>query len=450
MTQRKENKMGTKPVFPLLISMALPAMFSMLIQALYNIVDSTFVAQLSEGALTAVSIAFPIQTLMIALAVGTGVGINSLVARRLGEQKHEEAGAAITHGVFLAVCNWLIFLFVGLFLAKPFAAMYSQSSEIVGMASTYLTIVTTCSIFSFVQIVCEKSLQATGNMIQPMIIQLIGAVTNIILDPIFIFGWLGAPALGVKGAALATVSGQALGMLYGIFVLLTKSHAVEVSFKNFKFRSKTIKDIYQVGLPSIVMQAIGSVLVMGLNMILGTFSDTAVAVLGVYYKLQSFVFMPVFGLNQGLMPIMGYNYGARNKERIFAAFKYGLIIASIIMAIGTIGFNGIPGIMLQLFNPTEELLSIGIPALRTISWCFPFAGISIIITTVFQAIGKGKFSLYISLFRQLVLILPIAYVLSFIGLNAVWFAFPIAEGIALIISIYLFVKVKENMLDSLG
>lgn len=449
MSERNENKMGTKPVLPLLISMAVPAMFSMLIQALYNIVDSTFVAQLSEGALTAVSIAFPIQTLMIAVIIGTGVGINSLVARRLGEQKHDEAGAAITHGLLLAVLSWLIFLVIGLFGARAFSSMFSKSAEIVDMASSYLSIVTCFALFNFVQIVCEKSLQATGNMIQPMIIQLLGALTNIILDPILIFGWFGAPALGVTGAAIATVLGQALGMSYGLFVLFTKSHAVEITLKNFKVNMKSIRDIYEVGFPSIVMQAIGSVLVMGLNMILGTFSDTAVAVLGVYYKLQSFVFMPVFGLNQGLMPIMGYNYGARSKERIYAAFKYGIIIACIIMTVGMLTFNLIPDVMLQLFKPTPELLEIGVPALRIISWSFPLAAISIIISTVFQAIGRGKLCLYISLFRQLILILPIAYVLSSFGLNAVWLAFPIAELLSFTISVYLYLKVKTNVLDNL-
>lgn len=449
MSQVVENKMGTRPVLPLLISMAIPAMFSMLIQALYNIVDSAFVAQLSEGALTAVSIAFPIQTLMLAVSIGTSVGINSLVSRRLGEQKHDEAGQAVVQGLFLMFCSWLVFFVFGVFFARPFATMFSKSPEIIDMATSYISIVTVFSIFSFYQIICEKSLQATGNMIHPMIIQLIGAIANIILDPILIFGWFGAPALGVSGAAIATVAGQAMGMSYGLYILLTKSHAMEISLKGFRVNIKSIKDIYQVGLPSMVMQSVSSVLVMGLNMILGSFSDTAVAVLGIYYKLQSFVFMPVFGLNQGLMPILGYNYGARYRDRIFAAFKYGVMIALCIMTVGTLAFNFIPEVLLQLFKPTEELIAIGVPALRIISWSFPLAAVSIIISTVFQAIGRGKFSLYVSLFRQLILVLPIAYVMSFLGLNYVWMAFPMAECIAFVISIALYRSVKVNVLDNL-
>lgn len=444
-----ENKMGTKPIFPLLISMAIPAMFSMMIQALYNIVDSAFVAQLSEGALTAVSIAFPIQTLMVAVSVGTSVGINSLVSRRLGEQKHEEAGQAIVQGLFLMVCSWLVFFILGLLFSNTFASMFSKNDEIISMATSYISIVTMCSVFSFMQIVTEKSLQATGNMIHPMIIQMMGAIINIILDPILIFGLFGFPRLGVTGAALATVIGQGIGMVYGLYILFTKSHAVEITLKNFKINKKSIEDIYQVGLPSMVMQSVGSVLVMGLNMILGTFSDTAVAVLGIYYKLQSFVFMPVFGLNQGLMPIMGYNYGARQKDRIYAALKYGILIALGIMSLGTLAFNFVPELLLQLFKPTEELIAIGVPALKIISWSFPLAAVSIIVSAVFQAIGRGKLSLYISLFRQLILILPIAYVLSFLGLNYVWMAFPIAECLAFIFTGFLYRSVKVNVLDML-
>lgn len=449
MSKIVENKMGTKPVLPLLVSMAVPAMFSMLIQALYNIVDSAFVAQLSEGALTAVSIAFPIQTLMVAVSVGTSVGINSLVARRLGEQKHDEAGQAIVQGLFLMVCSWLVFLVFGLFFSKTFASMFSKNAEIIAMATSYISVVTMCSVFAFIQIVTEKSLQATGDMIHPMTIQLIGAVLNIVLDPIMIFGLFGMPKLGVTGAALATVIGQGIGMLYGLYILFAKSHAVEITLKNFKVNTKSIKDIYQVGLPSMVMQSVGSVLVMGLNMILGTFSDTAVAVLGIYYKLQSFVFMPVFGLNQGMMPIVGYNYGARQKDRIYAALKYGIMIALGIMTFGMLCFNVIPQLLLQLFKPTEEMIKIGVPALRIISWSFPLAAISIIISAVFQAIGRGKFSLYISLFRQLILILPIAYFLSFLGLNYVWMAFPIAECLAFIFTCFLYRSVKVNILDML-
>lgn len=446
---QENNKMGYAPMLKLIVSMSLPAMFSMLIQALYNIVDSIFVAQLGEGALTAVSLAFPVQTLIISVAVGTGIGINSLVSRRLGEKKQEEANSAATHGIILGLFSGIIFAILGFLFTKSFFQAFSENKAIIDMGYIYTTVVTVLSFGSFVQINVEKSLQATGNMIYPMIFQLVGAITNIILDPIMIFGLFGFPRLEVFGAALATVIGQIFAMLLSLYVLLKKSHGVHVTFKNFKLNFKTIKDIYAVGLPSMIMQSIGSVLIVGLNSILIAFSDAAVSVLGVYYKLQSFVFMPVFGLTQGVMPVMGYNYGAKNKHRLLSALKIGSILAIIIMLLGTILFMTIPDRLLMLFNASEQMLELGTKALRTISICFVPAALGIMFSTLFQALGQGRKSLYISILRQLVIILPTAYLLSKIGLYYVWYAFPIAEIFSLVISTLFLSIIYKNIIKSL-
>lgn len=431
-------KMGTRPILPLIFSMSLPAMFSMFIQSMYNIVDSIFVSKISMEALTALSLAFPLQTLMVAVAVGTGVGVNSLVSRKLGEGRYDEASSAASHGVVLAFFSWILFAILGIFLTRPFFEMFSDNPAVITAGCDYVYIVMICSFGIFIQIVLEKTLQATGNMIYPMFFQLTGAITNIILDPILIFGLLGFPKLGVKGAAIATVIGQVFALIFSIVIISTKTHAVKISFKGFKLSVKTLKDIYVVGFPSIIMQSISSLLVGALNAILVTFSEAAVSVLGIYYKLQSFVFMPVFGLTQGVMPIMGYNFGARNKKRLLDALKYGSIIASIIMAIGTVIFILFPDKLLMIFNASEELIVIGIPALRIISLCFMGAALGILFSTLFQAVGAGIYSLTVSVLRQLVVILPVAYLLSKIGLEYVWYAFPIAEIAALIVSIILF------------
>ncbi|MBC8571068.1 MATE family efflux transporter [Oscillospiraceae bacterium NSJ-54] len=443
--------MGTQPMLGLIIKMSLPAMFSMLIQSLYNVVDSIFVAQVGENALTAVSLAFPIQMLMIAMGVGTGVGLNSLISRRLGEKKIEDANDAANHGAILGVATWILFALIGILFTKPFFHAFTQDPTIFQMGCDYTYVVTIFSFGVFVEINNERTLQATGNMIYPMIFQLLGAVTNIILDPIFIFGWLGLPAMGVKGAAIATVLGQIIAMAYSTYILQCKDHAVKVGFKHFKFKPRIVADIYKVGFPSIIMQAIGSVLIVFLNGILATFSSTAVAVLGVYYKLQSFVFMPVFGLNNGIMPIMGYNYGARNRKRLMDATRIGLIIAVAIMAVGTVIFMALPRQLLGFFNPSPQLLEIGIPALRIISLCFIFAALGIVFSTFFQAIGNGFISLLISLLRQLVLILPAAYLLAKIvgTVVAVWWAFPIAEAFSFLASLGLFLYVYRKRIKDL-
>ena len=422
------NKMGTEPIGKLLLSMSLPAMFSMLIQALYNIVDSIYVAQIGEHALTAVSLAFPVQNLMIAVSVGTGVGLNSLIARRLGERREQEASAAATHGVLISLAESLLFLLFGLFFCRMFFSAFTSDSTVIQMGVDYTSIVTIFSFGSFIQINLEKTLQATGNMFYPMVFQLIGAITNIILDPIFIFGWFGLPAMGVTGAAIATVAGQILAMLYAVYVMVRKEHAVHITFKGFHFSGAIVRDIFQVGFPSIIMQSIGSVMIMALNNILIVFSQAAVAVLGVYFKLQSFVFMPVFGLGAGALPIMGFNYGARNKKRLMHTLQLTCAIAFGIMLVG----------LLIMFNASADMMDIGISALRTISLCFPAAGLGIAFSNFFQAIGEGKNSLLISVLRQLVILLPCAWIISRIGtLNQVWLAFPIAEVFSFFVSLLL-------------
>lgn len=449
-----ENKMGTMPVTKLILSMSLPAMFSMLIQSLYNIVDSVFVSALGEDALTAVSLAYPMQMLIVAFAVGTSVGVNSLIARRLGEQKHKEATYAAGHGLVLSIITWAVFAIIGIFFTKAFITSMASgnsdvSKDVINWGIDYMSIVMIFSFGAFVCISLEKSIQATGNMFYPMIFQLIGAIVNIILDPIFIFGYFGVPAFGVKGAAIATVLGQILSMVYALIVVSKKDFAVKFTLKGFKFRLKTVKDIYAVGIPSIVMQSIASVLITLLNKILILLTPTAVTVLGVYFKLQSFVFMPVFGLTQGVMPIIGYNYGAKNRKRLTETVKKGVIFALAIMFAGTLLFMIIPNKLLMIFNASQDMLKIGVPALRTICINFMPAAIGIMFGTFFQAIGKGVYSLIISFLRQIVILLPAAYLLSYLGVTYVWYAFPIAESFALVVSIFMYISVYRKKIKVL-
>ena len=443
--------MGTAPILPLIFSMSLPAMFSMLVQALYNIVDSYFVAQVSEKALAAVSLAFPLQNLLIAFAVGTAVGVTSLISRRLGQGLQEEANAAATHGILLAVATWVLFALYGAFFSTPFFHLFETDPEIIQMGDTYISI---CCIFSFgvfVEICLERTLQATGNMIWPMIFQLIGAVTNIIMDPILIFGWFGLPAMGVAGAAIATVMGQILAMVVAALVVTFGKHDVHVSFRRFRLSWRTIKDIYVVGIPSIVMQSIGTVMTMALNGILSGFSTAAYTVFGIYFKLQSFVFMPVFGLNQGLLPILGYNYGARNRNRMMTAFRDGCAIALVIMAAGMAVFLAAPQWLLSIFNASAELLEIGIPALQIICTCFLFAALGIVCSTLFQAVGKGVYSLIVSLMRQLAALVPAAWILAQVTQQVVfvWWAFPIAECVSLVVSLLFFLRLYNKEIKHL-
>ncbi len=443
------DKMGSTPMLRLILSMSLPTMFSMIIQAMYNIVDSVFVSSLGQDALTALSLAYPLQLMTISVAVGTGVGINSFISRRLGEKNQELANNGAANGIFISIISWLVFLLVGIFLTVPFFKLFNPTPGVMKYGVDYTSIILIFSVGVMVEIAIEKALQATGNMIFPMIFQLIGAVSNIVLDPLFIFGIGPFPRMEVAGAAVATVIGQILAMLFAIYIFFFKKHAVQVHVRNFKPSLKIIKNIYAVGFPSIIMQSISSVLVVGLNAILMGFSEAAVSVHGIYYKMQSFVFMPVFGLNQGLMPIMGYNFGAKNKDRLHSAIRYGCIIAAFIMLCGTVIFWVLPAQILSLFNANDDILNMGIKAMRFISLSFLPAAIDIIFSTTFQAVGKGFSSMILSLLRQLVFILPAALVLSNFGVNAVWFAYPIAEVGALIVAIFLYTRINKKVFSKL-
>lgn len=443
------DKMGSTPMLRLILSMSLPTMFSMIIQAMYNIVDSVFVSSLGQDALTALSLAYPLQLMTISVAVGTGVGINSFISRRLGEKNQELANNGAANGIFISIISWLVFLLVGIFLTVPFFKLFNPTPGVMKYGVDYTSIILIFSVGVMVEIAIEKVLQATGNMIFPMIFQLIGAVSNIVLDPLFIFGIGPFPRMEVAGAAVATVIGQILAMLFAIYIFFFKKHAVQVHVRNFKPSLKIIKNIYAVGFPSIIMQSISSVLVVGLNAILMGFSEAAVSVHGIYYKMQSFVFMPVFGLNQGLMPIMGYNFGAKNKDRLHSAIRYGCIIAAFIMLCGTVIFWVFPAQILSLFNANDDILNMGIKAMRFISLSFLPAAIDIIFSTTFQAVGKGFSSMILSLLRQLVFILPAALVLSNFGVNAVWFAYPIAEVGALIVAIFLYTRINKKVFSKL-
>ncbi len=423
-----ENKMGVMPVPKLLISMSLPMIASMLVQALYNIVDSMFVAQLNEAALTSVSLAFPVQNLMIAVASGTGVGINSLLSRSLGEKKLELANKIASNGVFLALMSSLVFMAFGLVGSRLFFAAQTSDPQIIAYGTQYISIITIASTGIFIQVTYERLLQSTGKTFFNMITQGTGAIINIILDPILIFGWFGLPAMGVAGAALATVIGQFCSAILAVRFHNKHNPEIVVKARGFQICKETIGSIYKIGVPSILMQSIGSVTTFAMNNILLMFSSTAATVYGVYFKLQSFIFMPLFGLTNGMIPIVAYNYGAKKKERIYQTIKVSMIIAVSIMAIGLALFQTIPATMLGLFEASDQMLEIGIPALRTISLSFVFAGFCIISSSVFQALGNGVYSLAVSVARQLIVIIPVAFLFAkLFGLHMVWWAYPIAE-----------------------
>ncbi|MGL4737437.1 MAG: MATE family efflux transporter [Cellulosilyticaceae bacterium] len=448
-TSIRVQKMEEMPMFKLLMTMSLPAMFSMLVQSMYNIVDSIFVAQIGEQALAAVSLVFPVQTMILAVAVGTGIGLNSLISRSLGEKNHDKAMAVADHGIILALASWMVFALIGIFGSTAFFAFFTEDQMIISMGRQYMFIVTTLSVGSFVQINIEKIFQASGNMIYPMMMQIVGAVINIILDPIFIFGWFGVPAMGIAGAAIATVIGQLAAMALSIYLVAKKSKVIQLNFKHFKFSLPIVKEIYKVGIPSILMQSIMAFIVVILNNILIVFSQTAVSVLGVYFKLQSFVYMPVFGLTQGALPIMGYSYGAQNKERLVSCLKKGLVISLSIMVAGVVLFWTFPRQLLMMFNATEHMFAMGVPALKIMSIGFVFAGIGIMISTLFQAIGEGSKSLLISITRQIVVLLPLAWVFSkFADATGVWVAVAVAEIAGALISIILLVKNYQSKINS--
>ncbi len=442
---RQENKMGVMPIPKLLITMSLPMIASMLVQALYNIVDSMFVAQLNENALTAVSLAFPIQNLMIAVAAGTGVGINALLSKSLGEKNFETANKIANNGILLAILSSLVFAIAGFFGSRLFFEVQTQDPQIIGYGVEYMTIITVASIGIFMQITFERLLQSTGKTIFNMITQGTGAIINIILDPILIFGWFGLPKMGVTGAALATVIGQIIAAGMGVFFNHKFNKEIHVTLRGFKPCKETIGNIYKIGVPSILMQSIGSATTFGMNNILLMFSSTAATVFGVYFKLQSFIFMPVFGLTNGMIPIIAYNYGAKNKKRIYQTIKLSVVIAVSIMFIGLLVFQLFPATLLNLFEASEHMLAIGVPALRTISLSFVFAGFCIVISSVFQALGNGVYSLIMSAARQLVVILPVAYGFAkiFQKVDAVWFSYPIAEIVSVIICVILLKRILD-------
>lgn len=423
-----ENKMGVQPVGRLLAGMAVPMMISMLVQALYNVVDSIFVSRLSENALTAVSLAFPLQNLMIAVCAGTTVGMNALLSRSLGAKEQDKADQAANTGIFLALCSFVLFCVIGVFFSRTFFQLQTDVTEIVSSGTIYAQICLGCSIGIFCQFTFERLLQSTGRTHLSMCTQLLGALTNIILDPILIFGLFGAPRLGVAGAAVATVTGQCVAAVAALIMNLKCNPDIHIVPRKIRFHGPTVKNIYRIGFPSIVMQCIGSVMVFGVNRILISFTTTATAVFGAYFKLQSFIFMPVFGLNNGMVPIISYNYGARKPERVKKTIRLSITAAICLMLIGLALFELIPGTLLTLFNATDHMRQIGIPAFRIIAIHFLFAGFCIVSGSVFQAIGNPLHALINSVCRQLVVLLPAAWLLAQTGkLEMVWFCFPIAE-----------------------
>ena len=437
----KENKMGVMPVGKLIVTMSLPMMISMLVQALYNIVDSIFVTRIGESALTAVTLAFPMQNLMIAVGSGTGVGINAMLSTSLGEKRFDRSDAAANTGLLLSFCNFVLFLMLGLFAARPFLMTQTDNLEVIGYGSTYLSIVTCMSVGLFFQMTFERLLQSTGLTLYSMISQLTGAIINIILDPILIFGWFGFPRLEVAGAAYATVIGQCAATCVGMTLNIRRNKEIHIGIKRIlRPDLNAILRIYAVGIPSMLMMSIGSLMTYLMNIILLGFSETAAAVFGVYFRLQSFFFMPVFGMNNGIIPVLAYNFGAKKKKRIDEALRFGVKMAAGIMAAGTIIFELIPGILLDLFNAGEYMKSIGIPAMRIVALHFPLAAVAISLGSVFQAFSKSIYSLIISICRQLVALIPTAWLIARLtgDVNKVWFSFLIAETVSLILSVVFF------------
>lgn len=430
----KSNKMADWPVGKLLLSMSVPAMFSMMIQALYNIVDTIYISRISETAMFSIGLVFPMQMLIISLALGGAIGTATLVARRLGEKNKEEANKTASTGLILAGFHTLICIVLGIFFSRAFLSLFTTNQEAIQMGYEYLSIVMIFSVGVFISTYLERIFQAQGNVIIPMISLLIGAVTNIVLDPIFIFGYFGVPAMGIRGAAIATVAGQLLGMTFIALCMMFGKHEIKFQFKGLHLRWSRIKKIYEVGLPVAIMNALGSVTTTFMNFVLVMFSDAAVTSLSIYFKLNSFVFMPIFGLNQGALPILAYSYGARNMERYIKTAKLYMISAVGLMFTGTLIFIFGTDILLGMFNPSEELLLVARPTLQIISLSFVFAAISISLNTVFQSLGKGFSSMMMSVLRQIVCLIPLAFIFGkFWGLNAVWVAYPVAEIMVVLI-----------------
>lgn len=448
MTQTKENKMGTMPIGKLLFTMATPLVISMLVQAFYNIVDSVFISRYSDAALQAISYAFPAQNLMIGFATGAGVGVNALLSRSLGEKNVKKANEVAENGVFVAMLSALLFALFGLFGTRAFIAFQTKTPEVIATGEEYLSICTIFSFGIFGEIMYERLMQSTGKTVYTMFTQGVGAIINIILDPILIFGYFGFPVMGAKGAAIATVVGQIVAFLLGIILNQIYNKEIRLNFFKFKPSLKIIGGIYSIGLPSIIMMSIGSILTTSMNKILNGFKgigDIAASVYGVYFKLQSFAFMPIFGINNGVIPIIAYNYGARKKERLLKTIRLSVTVIVFIMILALTVMQLLPEILLSMFEAKDEMMEIGIAALRTISLSYIFAGVCIAITSVFQALGKGNYALIMSVTRQLVVLLPAAYLLSLTGnVNAVWWAYPIAEIASVMACVILFIRLYNK------
>ena len=437
----KENKMGTMPVGKLLVNMALPMIISMLVQALYNIVDSVYVSQVSESAVTALGLAFPVQNMQIGFAVGIGVGVNALLSQSLGRKDQETANWAAGQGIFLMMVATAIFMLFGIFGVRPYYEMQSNVAETVEGGIAYTQICCLLTVGIFVQVLCERLLQATGRAMQTMILQGTGAIINIILDPVFIHGWWGMPKMGIAGAAVATVIGQCVGAVLGIYMNVRHNPDIHMHLKYVKPNWKVIQPILTVGIPSVIMNGIGSVMNFGMNQILQGFHETATGVFGIYFKLQSLFFMPLFGINNATISIIAFNYGARKPKRIVHTLKLAAITAVCIMLVGLGIFQLFPEALLGIFNPTEDFMSIGVKALRILSLPFPVAAVCVTLSASFQALGNGSYSTIVSLCRQLVVLLPVAYLLSLTGdVGNVWWSFPIAEVVSALVTALLFAR----------
>lgn len=442
----KRNPMGYKPILPLLMSMAFPPMISMLIQSLYNIIDSIFVAQLGEAPLTAVSLIYPLQNLSLAFSCGVGIAMNAIIARHLGAHNDKEASFVASQGIVMTLLHSLLFVVLGLFFIQPFLSLFTQNADVMRYGQEYGMIVITFTFSTFIHLAIEKMFQACGNMIIPMIMQMVGAIVNIILDPILIFGYFGLPALGVSGAALATIIGQFSACFLSIYLFSRYNSHIHISFRHFRFHWTTFKHLYSIAIPSGVMMCLPSILVSVLNGILASVSQTAVAFFGVYYKLQTFVNMPTTGVIQGMRPIMSYNYGAHQKERMNQTLKMATLTIGTILLLGTCLFFIFPAPILQLFNANQDMLSIGTSGLRILSLSFIFSTFAIVMSGVFESLGKGSVSLIITLTRQFIIIIPLSFMLlPSMGLTGIWLTFPLSELIATIIAFILYQKVYKNI-----
>ena len=441
MEKTNQNQMGTKPIASLIFTMGCPPIVSMFVQSMYNIVDSIFVAKLGENALTAVSLAAPIQYILLAVSVGVGVGINSYISRNLGADNIDEANNTVTHSMILALAHSVLFIILGLFFIKPFFRIYANNDAIFSDGCSYTYIVVLLSFSLFFQLTFEKVFQATGKMLLPTISQIIGAILNIILDPIFIFGWFGMPKLGVTGAAIATVIGQIVSFLILLIFFIRNDSVLKIDLKLFKFDWNIIKQIYAVGIPSALMISISSILTIALNSVLVKFSNTAVSIYGIYYRLQTFITMPVNGLVQGIRPIIGFNYGAKDRGRIIETLKISLIVSVVLMLIGLLLFMFIPRQLLSMFSASENMMSLGVVTLRIMSLGFLFSAISFIISAMYESIGKGTYSLAISLVRQCIIIIPVSmFFYKIIGLTGIWITFPVSEIAAALVCLWMFIR----------